>query len=360
MTAQTEAAVPSAVADHGGWAGLLGAVTDGRGLTTTEAAAAMTDILAGIATPAQIAGLIVGLRMKGETVDEMTGLASAMLDAAEALTVPDGAIDIVGTGGSVHRRTHALNISTMASVVAASAGAVVCKHGNRRASSTSGSFDFLEAIGVDIGLSSAQLERCVAEVGLGFAFARAFHPAMRFAGPVRAELGIPTVFNVLGPLAHPGRLKRQVVGTASEGLAAKMGAVLQNLGSERAWVVAGDGEIDELSTTGPSVVYEVGPEGVDRFVVEPERVGLATASLAALTGGSPADNARVFAAILDGTERGPRRDVVILNAAAGLVVAGVAPDLAGGVSLAASAVDDGRASSKLAEVVAATTRLTRG
>jgi anthranilate phosphoribosyltransferase len=248
----------------------------------------------------------------------------------------------------------------MASVVAASAGAVVCKHGNRRASSTSGSFDFLEATGVDIGLSSAQLERCVAEVGLGFAFARAFHPAMRFAGPVRAELGIPTVFNVLGPLAHPGRLKRQVVGTASEGLAAKMGAVLQNLGSERAWVVAGDGEIDELSTTGPSVVYEVGPEGVYRFVVEPERVGLATASLAALTGGSPADNARVFAAILDGTERGPRRDVVILNAAAGLVVAGVAPDLAGGVSLAASAVDDGRASSKLAEVVAATTRLTRG
>jgi anthranilate phosphoribosyltransferase len=312
----------------------------------------MADILAGAATSAQIAGLIVGLRIKGETVEEMTGMASAMLDAAEPLVVPAGAIDIVGTGGSAHRREHALNISTMASVVAASAGAVVCKHGNRRASSTSGSFDFLEALGVNVELSTAQLERCVTEVGLGFAFARSFHPAMRFAGPVRAELGIPTVFNVLGPLAHPGRLKRQVIGTATEELAAKMARVLANLGSELAWVVAGDGGIDELSTTGPSVVYQVRAGRLERFEVEPDAVGLALAgSLDDLAGGSPDDNARLFAAILAGREQGPKRDVVVLNAAAGLLVAGVAGSLGGAVELAAAAIDDGRASQKLADLI---------
>jgi anthranilate phosphoribosyltransferase len=339
------------------WAKLLGAVTEGRDLSRAEAAAAMDDILSGTATQAQIAGLIVGLRIKGETVEEMTGLASAMLDAAEPLAVPAGAIDIVGTGGSAHRRHHAMNISTMASVVAAAAGAVVCKHGNRRASSTSGSFDLLEALGVTIELSADELQRCVAEIGLGFAFARTFHPAMRFAGPVRAELGIPTVFNVLGPLANPGRVTRQVVGTATEELAVKMGRVLQNLGSELAWVVTGDGGIDELSTTGPSVVYEVRPDGLERFEVKPEEVGLTLAgSLDDLAGGTPDDNARLFSAILTGTERGPRRDVVVLNAAAGLLVAGRAGDLGEAVMQAASAIDDGRARQKLAELVSVSAR----
>jgi anthranilate phosphoribosyltransferase len=250
-----------------------------------------------------------------------------------------------------------MNISTMASVVAAAAGAVVCKHGNRRASSTSGSFDLLEALGVTVELPAGGLQRCVAEVGLGFAFARTFHPAMRFAGPVRAELGIPTVFNVLGPLAHPGRLRRQVIGTASEALAVKMGRVLQNLGSELAWVVTGDGGLDELSTTGPSVVYEVRPDGLERFEVKPEEVGLAlTGSLGDLAGGTPDDNARLLSAILDGTERGPRRDVVVLNAAAGLLVAGVADDLGRAVTQAESAIDDGRARQKLADLVAVAAR----
>ncbi len=347
----------TAVEEFGGWPKLLGTVTDGDDLSTDEASAAMTDILSDRATPAQIAGLIVGLRMKGETVDEMTGLARAMVDAAEPLKVEPGAIDIVGTGGSPHRRNHALNVSTMASFLAAAAGAVVCKHGNRRASSTSGSFDFLEAIGVGIEVGPPALERCIAETGLGFAFARTFHPAMRFAGPVRSEIGIPTVFNVLGPLANPGRVTRQVVGTASEELALRMAAVLANLGSEFVWVVRGDGGIDELSLTGPTAVVEVDGGKTDRFTISPEDVGLSIVdSLDELAGGSPQDNARIFRSILDGTETGPRRDIVVLNAGAGLRVAGLVDDLASGVELALATLSDGRASATLAAVVTATNR----
>ncbi len=342
----------SAVDDFGGWPALLTAVTDGEGLSRDMAAAAMTDILADAATPAQVAGLIVGLRIKGESPEELTGLASAMLAAAEPLTLPGDAVDIVGTGGSAHRRAHALNISTMACFVAAGAGAIVCKHGNRRASSTSGAFDFLEAVGVGIELAPQQLERAVAEVGLGFAFARTFHPAMRFVGPVRAELGIPTVFNVLGPLAHPGRVRRQVIGTASTELAGRLAQVLQNLGSELAWVVTGDGGLDELTTTGPSQVLVVTPDAIDRIEVDPVALGLVPArSLDELAGGGPAENAAVFEAMLDGSERGPRRDIVLLNAAAGLVVAGVAETLAQGLEQASAALDDGRAGAKRDELV---------
>ena len=342
------------VEDHGGWPALLGAVCDGTDLDRERAAAAMTSVLAGEATPAQIAGLIVGLRLKGESVEEMTGLALAMLDAAEHLTLPAQALDIVGTGGSGHRRSHALNVSTMASIVAAAGGATVCKHGNRRASSTSGSFDFLEALGVGIDVSTDRVEECVAKIGLGFAFARALHPAMRFAGPVRAELGIPTVFNVLGPLAHPGRVTRQVVGTADETLAAKMAPVLKNLGSELAWVVTGDGGIDELGLTGPSVVLEVTAGGIERFELDPADVGLDPIdSLDQVAGGDPARNAEIFGQILAG-EPGPRRDIVVLNAAAGLRVGGVVDDIGAGVEVAAAVIDDGRASAKLDELIAAT------
>ncbi|MCP4225479.1 MAG: anthranilate phosphoribosyltransferase [Actinomycetia bacterium] len=266
--------------------------------------------------------------------------------------MPSSTIDIVGTGGSSHRRRHALNISTMASIVAGAAGAIVCKHGNRKASSTSGSFDFLEAIGVDVDLGPAGLEACVAKVGVGFAYARSFHPAMRHLGPVRAQLGIPTVFNVLGPLAHPGRLTRQVVGTASATLAPTMAEVLRNLGSERSWVVAGEGGIDELTTTGPTRVFEVSPDGVAEFEVTPQEVGLDPApSLEVLAGGSASENASIFSAIVDGSERGPRRDVVVLNAAAGLVVADVAGDLEAGVKMAGEAIDDGRVGHKVADLI---------
>lgn len=344
-----------AVDAHGGWPGLLGALAERRDLTRAAAAAAMADILAGRATPAQIAGLIVALRLKGETAEELTGMVTAMLSAAEPLAAPAGAVDIVGTGGSSHRRQYALNVSTMASIIAASAGAVICKHGNRRASSTSGSFDFLEALGLFVDLSPAQLTRCLDETGAGFAFARTFHPAMRHAAPVRAELGIPTVFNLLGPLANPGRVKRYVLGTASPELAATMAGVLANLGCERSWVVSGDGGLDEVAITGPTEVFEVTPDGIHRHQVDPGAVGLSVAASAAeVAGGSPEDNALIFHRLVEGELRGPRRDIVVLNAAAALVVAGVVDSLGLGVAAAEAAIDDGRARHKLAELAQVT------
>lgn len=316
----------------------------------------MSEILAGEATPAQIAGLLIGLRAKGESVDELTGLATAMVDASEPVVIDQAAVDIVGTGGSDHRRRHALNVSTMACVVAAGAGAVVCKHGNRKASSTSGSFDFLEALGVSIDLGPRQLEACVAEVGLGFAFARNFHPAMRFAGPVRVELGVPTAFNLLGPLAHPGRLSRQVVGVSSPERAAAMAEVLHNLGSSSAWVVSGADGLDELSTTGDSVGFRVSADGVVPADVSLAALGLTERELDDLIGGSAADNVAIFDGILNGTASA-HRDIVVLNAAAALVVAGLAADLAAGMAAAAAAIDDGRAAAKLEQLRATTARL---
>lgn len=339
---------PASFEELGGWPGTLGRIASGTDLLREHAEAAMAEILAGRATDAQIAGLIVGLRLKGETVEEMIGLANGMLEAAEPLSMPDGTIDIVGTGGSAHRRKHALNVSTMASFVAAAAGATVCKHGNFKASSTSGSFDFLAALGLRDDLSPAQLEACVAETGIGFALARRFHPAMRHAGPVRAELGIPTVFNVLGPLAHPAHLRRQVIGCATEELAARMGAVLQAQGSQRAWVITGDGGLDEISTTGPSVIFDVTPDAVERLEIDLRFLGITPpASMDDLAGGTPQDNVAIFERILDGSERGSRRDIVALNAGAALVVAGLQTSLADGLAAARAAIDDGRVAAKL-------------
>ena len=351
MTNQT-----STIADIGGWSAVLGGLTDGKDLTADEAKVAMGEILRGDAAESHIAGLLVGLKAKGETVAELTGLARAMMDAAEPLSMPDGAIDIVGTGGSNHRRQHALNVSTMACIVAASAGAVVCKHGNRKASSTSGSFDFLEALGVSIELGSAQLEACVAEVGLGFAFARTFHPAMRFAGPVRVALGIPTVFNLLGPLANPGRVTRQVVGVSSPERAKSMAEALFELGSRSSWVVSGHGGLDELSTAGDSTVYEVSADGVTQADVTLASLGMATAGLDELVGGDAAANVTVFERILAG-EPGPYRNIVLLNAGAGLVVGGHAETLSQGIAMAGAAVDDGRTEAKIAQLRAVTGRL---
>lgn len=316
----------------------------------------MSDILSGSVDPARIAGLLVGLAAKGETVEELTGMALAMREAAEPVQVRPDAIDIVGTGGSMQRRSHALNVSTMASIVAAAAGAVVCKHGNRRASSTSGSFDFLEALGVTIELGPRQLEACVDEVGLGFAFARTFHPAMRFAGPVRAELGIPTAFNLLGPLAHPSRLTRQVVGVASPERARSLAAVLAELGSASAWVVSGHGGLDELALTGDSEVWQVTPDGLDHRRIALADLGLAPVDPDALAGGDPATNAKLFEDMIAG-QSGPRRDIVALNAAAGLVVAGQANDLDQGLQAAIAAFDDGRVGAKLEQLRTVSARL---
>ena len=336
----------SAFVDAGGWPAVLSRIGAGTDLDRHLAYSVMSEILQGEATEAQIGGLLIGLAVKGESRDEMAGFVESMLAASEPLAVPPHAIDIVGTGGSRHRRTHAVNASTMACIVAGAAGAVVCKHGNRRASSTSGSFDFLEALGVDISISPSDLERCVAEVGVGFAFARSFHPAMRFAGPVRAELGIPTVFNTLGPLAHPGRIKRQLVGVATEERAALVAEVLAELGSERAWVVAGADGLDEVSTTGPSVIFDVSPSGIERLTVDLDDVGVDRVELARIAGGSPADNVAIFERMVDG-ETGPHRDLVAINAGAGLVVAGLADDLAKGTELANEAIESGAARSVL-------------
>ena len=253
---------------HGGWPGVLGALVAGDDLSGEAAAAVLGTILAGEATDAQIAAFIVALRVKGETVDELVGLRSAVLAEAAPLDVPAGTIDIVGVGGAPSRRTGALNVSTMAAFVAAGAGATVCKHGNRKASSTSGSFDLLEALGVNVDVDSSTLERQVADIGVGFAFARSFHPAFRHVGPVRAELGIPTVFNVLGPLSHPGRLTRQVIGAADWSIADRMLKVLRATGSERALVVHGHGGLDELTTTGPSRVLSLDGDAITESEID--------------------------------------------------------------------------------------------
>lgn len=334
----------------GGWAGVLGTLTSGGSLSREVAHAAMSEVLAGTATPAQVSALIVALRMKGETVEELTGLVDAMVEAAAPLDVPANAIDIVGAGGSAARRRHAFNVSTLSCIVAAAAGATVCKHGNRRASSTSGSFDLLETLGVRIDLDAAGVERCVRECGIGFAFARSFHPAMRHAAPVRAEIGIPTVFNVLGPLSHPGRVTRQVIGVADPSVGERMVLVLAARGSVHSMVVTGDGELDELSVTGPSHVFELHDGDITEYELDPADVGLALARPEDVVGGDPDRNAELARQVLGG-EKGAHRDIVVLNAAAGLRVAGLASSVAEGVEAAQAAIDSGKAAATLERLV---------
>ena len=341
----------SIVDEHGGWPQILNALTGGETIGADAARAALGAILAGEATDAQIAGFIVAVKSKGETAEELRGLVEAMLAAAVRLDLPPGTIDIVGTGGSPGRRVGALNVSTMASVVAAAAGAVVCKHGNNRASSTSGSFDLLEALGAAVGVGPDELARQVRDIGLGFAYARTYHPAMRNAAGARAELGIPSVFNLLGPLSHPGRVRRQVVGVADPAQAPLLAEALKDTGSERSMVVCGHGPLDELSLTGPSAVTELDDGRLRSYEVSPADAGLAPAEPADLRGGDAAANAAVLGDILAG-DRGACRDIVVLNAAAGLMVAGMADDLRSGAEAAAAAIDDGRAAAKLEAVIA--------
>lgn len=351
-----------AFGEVGAWPGVLGRLVAGEDLGAETCRAALERVLAGEATDAQVAGFLVGLRAKGETTDEVTGLVEAMLSAAAPLELPDPdrTLDIVGTGGSRALGGRAFNVSTMASLVAAAAGATVCKHGNRKASSTSGSTDLLEALGVEVDLDGPAVAACVREAGIGFAFARMFHPAMRHVAAVRTELGIPTVFNLLGPLSHPGRVGRQVLGVTDADRVELMAGVLARRRIRRAWVVRGDDGLDELTTTGPSRVVDLRDgEVADRFEVTPEAVGLARARIEDLAVGGPASNAAAATAVLEGRP-GPVRDMVVLNAGAGLVVAGVAEDLGDGVARAAAAVDSGRAARTLGELVAVTRALKGG
>jgi anthranilate phosphoribosyltransferase len=339
----------------GGWPGVLGKLIAQQDLTGEEAACTLGEVLSGSATDAQIAAFVVGLRMKGETVEEMAGLVRSMLEHSEPLEVTGDLVDTCGTGGD---RSRSVNVSTMAAFVVAGAGARVCKHGGRAASSAAGSADVLEALGVVIDLGPPGVARCIDEAGMGFCFAPRFHPAMRFAAPVRPQLGVATVFNFLGPLANPARARHQVVGVSDPAMAEKMIRVLVANGARRAMVVHGADGLDELSTTAPTTVFEVDlsssaeDEGVVRcYTVDAEDLGLARASLGDLRGGSAAENAQVVRSVLGG-EHGAYRDVVVLNAAAGLVVAGVAEDLEEGLKRACSVIDDGRAAKVLDRLVA--------
>lgn len=341
------------LSDLGGWPAILRILLAGDDLTSTQAGAALAEVLEGAATPAQTAAFIVGLRCKGETVEEMTGLVRAMIDAAVEVRLPPGSepVDTCGTGGAPSRREHALNVSTMAALVIAGAGVKVCKHGGRAASATSSSADLLEALGVAIDLGAGGVARCVTEVGMGFCFAPRFHAAMRHAGPVRRELGVPTVFNFLGPLANPAGVKRQVVGVSDPAMAETMVGVLAGKGAERAMVVFGHDGLDELTTTTTSTVLELRGGAVRTYVVDPTEVGLALADPAALAGGDPAANVAIVADLLAG-RRGPHRDIVVLNAAAGLLVGDLVDDLVDGVEAAQAAIDDGRAAAILDHLVA--------
>jgi anthranilate phosphoribosyltransferase len=336
-------------AEGGGWPVVLGRLSGGGDLTTDEARAAMAEILDGAATPAQIAGFIVALRMKGETVAELTGMVDAMLDAAELVSLPDGpsAVDIVGTGGD---RAHTINVSTLAALVVAGAGGRVCKHGNRAASSATGTADVLEALGVRIDCGPEEVARCVAEAGIGFCFAPRFHPAMRHAGPTRRELGIPTAFNFLGPLANPARVGRLMIGVADASMAERMAGVLAARGAERVLIVHGDDGLDELTTTTTSQVLDLAGGEIRSYEVDPAALGLATVARDALVGGDPATNARMARAVLAG-EPGPHRDIVTLNAAGGMVVAGLADGLADGLEVARESIDAGHAAAALDRLV---------
>ena len=338
-----------AFAALGGWPAVIGRLMGGADLTSEEAALALDEVLSGAASPAQLAAFVTALRMKGETVEEMAGMVRSMLAHAEPLTVPGELVDTCGTGGD---RSRSINVSTIAAFVAAGAGARICKHGGRAATSAAGSADVLEALGVVIDLGPAGVARCVEEVGMGFCFAPRYHPAMRHAIPVRRELGVPTVFNFLGPLANPARARHQVVGVSDPAMAETMLGVLLANGSRRAMVVHGADGLDELSTTGPSTVLEavVAEEGaapeVRRGIVDPGALGLAPSSVDELRGGDAAHNAEVVRRVLEGAP-GPHRDIVLLNAAAALVVSGLVSDLAEGMAVAGRSVDEGRAAAVL-------------
>jgi len=319
----------------------------GTSLSREQARGVMDQVMAGEMTPVQIAGILIALRAKGETVEEMAGFVDSMRAHATPLRVPEGAIDTCGTGGD---RSGTFNISTAAALVAAGAGVPVAKHGNRAASSRCGSADVLEALGVDITLGPAGVEACLKGAGMGFCFAPTFHPAMRYAGPARRELGVRTVFNVLGPLANPGLVRRQALGVGAARLAPLMIRVLKDLGHERALVFYGEDGLDELTTTGPSHVYQLLDSELSDYELDPGQLGLERSKPEDLSGGTPPENASLIRKILAG-EAGPRRDVVILNAAAALIAAGKTDDWREALRLAADSLDSKRAAGVLDRLV---------
>jgi anthranilate phosphoribosyltransferase len=327
----------------------LGELLEGRDLGRDRAREVMDTIMSGEATPAQIGGFLVALRLKGETADEIAGCAEAM--RAHVLAVKPNRGDLVDTAGTGGDGARTFNISTAAALVAAAAGAGVAKHGNRAVSSSSGSADVLEALGFSLELEPERIERSIDELGFGFLFAPTHHPAMRHAAPVRRELAARTVFNVLGPLTNPAGARAQVVGVYAPELVPTIADVLLALGATRAFVVHGAGGVDELSPAGPNLVCEVADGQVRRREIDPLELGVPRCSPEELRGGEPADNARTIREIFAGADGG-RRDAVLLNAAGAIAAAGHAKDLQEGLGVAREAIDSGAAGERLEALIA--------
>jgi anthranilate phosphoribosyltransferase len=326
---------------------LIGQVATGAVLTRDQAAEAFDLMMSGEATPSQMGGLLMALRVRGETIDEITGAVTAMRSKMLRVQAPPNAIDVVGTGGDA---SGSYNISTCAALIVAGCGVPVAKHGNRALSSRSGAADVLTALGVRIDLPPDHISRCIRDAGIGFMFAPAHHPAMKHVGPTRVELGTRTIFNLLGPLSNPAGVKRQMVGVFSKQWVEPLAQVLKNLGSERAYVVHGSDGLDEITIAGSTSVAALENGTVRTFEISPEDVGFARAKPETLRGGDAEHNAKALLGVLKGG-RGPFRDVAVLNAAAALVVAGKAKDLKDGVALAQRSIDSGEAEGCLERLI---------
>lgn len=328
---------------------LIAKVAAGLPLAGPEAEIAFSQILSGESTPAQTAAFLMALRVRGETVEEITGAVKAM--RAKMLAVPPvaGAIDVVGTGGDA---SGSWNVSTLAGLIVAGCGVPVAKHGNRAASSKSGAADVLQALGVKIGLTPAEVSASVAKAGFAFMLAPAHHPAMRHVGPVRTELGTRTIFNILGPLSNPAGVKRLLVGVFARSWLEPIAETLRDLGTECAWVIHGSDGLDEITTTGPTYAAELKNGAIRTFEINPEDAGLSLSDPDALKGGEPGQNAAALIAVVEGA-RNAYRDIAIINAAAALVVAGKAETIKAGAEMAAAALDSGKVKAVLADVIAA-------
>jgi anthranilate phosphoribosyltransferase len=328
--------------------GLIGQVASGATLSRETAYEAFDSMMSGEVTPSQIGALLMGLRMRGETVDEITGAVTAMRAKMLTVDAPDDAVDVVGTGGDA---SGSYNISTCAAFIVAGAGAPVAKHGNRALSSRSGAADVLTALGVKIDISPEKISACIRDAGIGFMFAPSHHPAMKHVGPTRVELGTRTIFNLLGPLSNPAGVRRQMVGVFSRQWVEPLAHVLKNLGSVQAWVVHGSDGLDEITTSGATAVAALSGGAVTTFEIAPEDVGLTRVKPEALRGGDAEANAAALKAVLQG-QKGPYRDIAVLNAAAALVVAGKAATLGDGVKLAGHTIDTGGAEAALQRLIA--------
>jgi anthranilate phosphoribosyltransferase len=332
--------------------GLIGQVASGATLSRETAYEAFDRMMSGEVTPSQIGALLMGLRMRGETVDEITGAVTAMRAKMLTVDAPADAVDVVGTGGDA---SGSYNISTCAAFIVAGAGVPVAKHGNRALSSRSGAADVLTALGVRIDIPPETISACIRDAGIGFMFAPSHHPAMKHVGPTRVELGTRTIFNLLGPLSNPAGVRRQMVGVFSRQWVEPLAHVLKNLGSVRAWVVHGSDGLDEITTSGSTAVAALQDGAVTTFEIVPEDVGLARVTPDALKGGDAETNAEALKAVLQG-QKGAYRDIAVLNAAAALVVAGKAAALADGVKLAAHTIDTGAAEAALQRLIAVSNR----